>query len=834
MTRTSGINQRIADRLVSEGRISSDQHRLAVAHATRHRVRIEDALVELDILKEGDLLKYIATVYGTRFVSTEKLSKAVIDPRVLGKIAKRTAELYGVFPVLLDDAASVLSIVTADPDNDVAMHEIKLAARVKEVRALVARPGAVRAAIQQYYYGDAQAFASLLRPALAMDYFQGGFDRQLPGEPATPVPAPRAPAYAPPPAPPQPTYAPQPPQPQPAYAQPPQPQPAYAQPPQPPPGYPQAPQPPPGYAQHPQGMPMQPQPGYGPQPMQPQPGQMPPGYGNPMDQMGPMGQPGFPQQMGQPMQFAPQPQPMQYAQPAGFPQQMPQQMPQPGMGFGPGMAPLGQMPQPAAPMPQPAGAGPAPATLSSAVETPRTPPPPKPTPPPEPPPERPLTSPTVVVQPTSTHEYTETLNVLVSLLENARAELRGHSATVARLMKKTCERIGLPGPSVNAFMLAAYLHDLGKMGTYHLTPFNVAEYEGHRIAALKVVELPSQLLASVGLPAETMAALDAMYERYDGQGFPNGQAGKEIPLGARILSVADTYADLTQNPRNPFRKILRPIEACEALDQFRGKIFDPNIVDLFRQAMTGDDMRARLLDERHHVLIIDPDPEETTVLELRLIEQGFEVRIARTAAQAKHELKEREGVTAVVSEIDLEDPGAGLELRAEALRESWGNGPVWVILTAKGDRQTAQQAFDLKVDDFVSKPASGDILAAKLRQLIERRAAKEGGRGVSGSLAEMGLPDMVQILWHGRKTCALKINAKGQAGEIDFAEGQIVHATWGNIKGEDAFYKMCALREGDFRLDPKYTPGIRSIHASPEGLLLEGMRRLDEGTVVPD
>jgi HD-GYP domain-containing protein (c-di-GMP phosphodiesterase class II) len=85
----------------------------------------------------------------------------------------------------------------------------------------------------------------------------------------------------------------------------------------------------------------------------------------------------------------------------------------------------------------------------------------------------------------------------------------------------------------------------------------------------------------------------SMYERYDGEGFPNGQSGKEVPLGARIIAVADTYADLTQNPRNPYRKILRPFEACEACSKFRGKIFDPNIVDLFRQAMTGDDMRAR-------------------------------------------------------------------------------------------------------------------------------------------------------------------------------------------------------------------------------------------------
>ncbi|MFO0743381.1 MAG: response regulator, partial [Labilithrix sp.] len=698
MTRTSGINQRIADRLLNEGRISGDQHRLAIAHATRHRVRIEDALVELDILKEGDLLKYIATVYGTRFVSTEKLSKAVIDPRVLAKVAKRTADLYGVFPVLHDDAANVLSIVTADPDNDAAMHEIKLAARVREVRALVARPAAVRAAIQQYYYGDMAAFQPLLRPALPMDYYGTGFERQLPVDNLQAAPRNQ--------------YA----QPQPAPPPPQQQAPVYAQP-QMPMGAPQ--QPYPGAPMPMQGAPMQPG-----MPMQPQ-GQFPQqvGFavpGAPQQQFVP--QPGYPgapmpQQMGFPSAMGAQPGAMQ--QPMQQPMQAPMQQPMQGI------QPAMQVPPTPQPPPPPAAQ---PVTIASAADTPArgaT----RGSMVPESSQERPHTSPSVVVAPTSTHEFTETLNVLVSLLENARAELRGHSATVARLMRKTCERIGLPASSVSSFVLAAYLHDLGKMGTYHLTPFNVAEYEGHRIAALKVVDLPGQLLASVGLPHETLAAIGAMYERYDGQGFPNGQAGKEIPLGARILAVADTYADLTQNPRNPFRKILRPIEACEALDQFRGKIFDPNIVDLFRQAMTGDDMRARLLADRHQVLIVDPDPEETTVLELRLIEQGFEVRIARTTSQAKHEMKERE-VTAVVSEIDLEEAGSGLDLRTEALREPWGKEAVWVILTAKTDRQTAQSAFDLKVDDFVSKPASGDILAAKLRQLIERRAAKEGGRGV--------------------------------------------------------------------------------------------------------
>jgi DNA-binding response OmpR family regulator len=245
--------------------------------------------------------------------------------------------------------------------------------------------------------------------------------------------------------------------------------------------------------------------------------------------------------------------------------------------------------------------------------------------------------------------------------------------------------------------------------------------------------------------------------------------------------------------------------------------------------MTGEDMRAKLLSDRHEALIIDPDPEETTVLELRLIEHGFEVKIARNAAQARKLLEAGE-VAVVISEIDLEKPEAGLVLREASLKEGFGRDVTWVMLTSKTDRATAQRAFDLGVDDFVLKPVSTDIFAAKLRQMIERRAANSGGRGVSGSLAEMSLPDMVQILWHGRKTCALRITAQSSSGEIDFAEGQVVDARWDALRGEAAFYKMIALSAGDFRLDPTYKPTTRTISASPEALLLEGMRRLDEAS----
>jgi response regulator RpfG family c-di-GMP phosphodiesterase len=698
MSRTFGINQRIADRLLADARIGREQHQRAVDYANRQRGRIEEALIELEFMSEGDLLKYISTVHSTRFVSTEKLSKAALNPRVTAKVPAKLALLHGVFPVLLDEKTGVLSVVTADPDNDAALHEVKMAAGVREVRALVARPAAVKAAISQHYHGDKSAFAQLLRPLSVLEMMSDDrFDRTSPKA-------------------------------------------------------------------------------------------APPAAGS-----------------AERVQFS--------TQVASPPQA-------PGHGTWPPFTepPISSPPAPIAPAPPAvkipsAPPGPPPATRVAPASV-----------PPAPPAGR---APAPVA---ASNEFIETLNVLVSLLENARPDLRGHSSMVARLTRKSCERIGLPAPQTQAFVAAAYLHDLGKTGAYHLTALNVAEYEGHRIAAIKSADLPVHLMESVRLPPETAQAIGSMYERFDGDGFPGGLSGKEIPLGARILAIVDTYADLIQNPRNPYRKTLRPFEACEVLAEYRSTIFDPNLVDVFRQTMTGDDLRAKLLSDRHTALIVDPDPEETTVLELRLIEQGFEVRIARALAQARKELESGD-IEVLISEIDLDEADGGFVLRQAALDAGTARDMTWVILTGKTDRQTAQRAFDLGVDDFVAKPASTDIFAAKLRQLIERRSARSGGRGVSGSLAEMSLPDMVQILWHGRKTCALRIEANGSSGEIAFEEGQVVNARWDAIHGENAFYKMITLREGDFRLDPNFKPTSRAITASPEALLLEGMRRLDEGSI---
>jgi response regulator RpfG family c-di-GMP phosphodiesterase len=436
--------------------------------------------------------------------------------------------------------------------------------------------------------------------------------------------------------------------------------------------------------------------------------------------------------------------------------------------------------------------------------------------------------------------FVELLHVLVSLLESSRADLRGHSAEVARLVKRVAEKLGLDSAGIAMLVVAAFIHDLGKMGQFHLTTLNSSEYDGHKAAAQKGWGLPARLLEPVRLPPDAIQIASRMYERYDGKGFPDGIGGKDIPLGSRILSICDTYADLTANPRNPFRKTLSPQEACAALAKHKETIFDPNLVDVFRNVVLGEELTARLLANRSQALVIDVDPEETTVLELRMIEQGFVVKTARSAEQARGILAEGE-TDLVVGEIDLgaANQGAGvanvtdgLAFLAEARKQPWGKDLAWVVYTRRQDRTTAQRAFELGVLDFVTKSVSADLLVAKLKALLEQRAAAGSPRttrGVSGSLREMSLPDMVQVLFHGRKSGKLEIRTGQGSGEIHFTDGNIVDALWGGARGEPAFYAMLKLTDGDFALDPAFKATGRVIHQSAEALLLEGMRRLDEG-----
>ena len=418
--------------------------------------------------------------------------------------------------------------------------------------------------------------------------------------------------------------------------------------------------------------------------------------------------------------------------------------------------------------------------------------------------------------------------VMVSLLEGNRKDLRGHSIQTARLVNTVCEKFNVPKARTRAAEIAALVHDLGKASSYHLTPYNVARFDGHRAAAQKLYRTPTRVVESARLAKAAVNTVLHMYERYDGKGFPDGLKGQEIPLESRILAICDSYTDLTNNPRNSFRKVLSAQEACEALRALQGEVFDPKVVDRFAHAVLGDEIAQRLRGDRGCVLLVDPDVEETTVLELALMERRYDVHVVRALDEALN-FVESASVDIVVSEMDLQ-PGSGFELLTKLRARAGGESLPFVFLSGQTDATKVAEALEAGAADYLFKPTATPVVVAKLRRLLEQSQSARRVRGVSGSLEEMAIPDLVQILHQGRKTGALQLSSEGEQGSIFFKDGAIVDAFFKNLKGENAFYAIVGISKGEFTIDPTVQPPEKVIQASPEMLLLEGMRRLDEAS----
>lgn len=421
----------------------------------------------------------------------------------------------------------------------------------------------------------------------------------------------------------------------------------------------------------------------------------------------------------------------------------------------------------------------------------------------------------------------ELAKVMVSLLESTRENLSGHSVLTAANTQKVCEKMGLHELETSAITLAALLHDIGKGGPYHLTAFNVAEWQGHRTNAQKRYDTPVRLFETASLPRSTIQTLKSMYERADGKGLPEGLRKNEIPLGSRILAIADTFADLTSNPRNPYRRQLNTAEAMQVIQKGKNSVFDANLVDLFAFVVSGDDIKRQLLTGAQTVLVVDSDAEQCAILEMQLTTRGFKSRSAKRSDEAIR-IVINEPVNLILSEVDLK-PFDGFEFKHRLNEDKRTADIPFFYFTSRADGKDVDRGFSLGGADYLVKPSNIEVVATKIQKYLSRDARAVSTGGVSGSLKEMSIPDLVQILSHGQKTGLLKLVFPNNTnGEVHFVRGDIYNAMYGNARGEDAFFSMLKYREGNFSLDPNFEADSKLIQMTAEMLLLEGMRRMDE------
>jgi response regulator RpfG family c-di-GMP phosphodiesterase len=153
--------KKLGERLVEAGLVTTESIAKALEHQKITGHRLGDCLVEIGLLQEAALLRFLAAEFQTRFVSAEKLSKAKIPTEVLDKVPVRLAEAQNVLPLAIDPERKLLSVVAAEPQNKKLMDEIALVTGMSEVYAYVGLRSTIAAAIRKHYYGDPTAFASL-------------------------------------------------------------------------------------------------------------------------------------------------------------------------------------------------------------------------------------------------------------------------------------------------------------------------------------------------------------------------------------------------------------------------------------------------------------------------------------------------------------------------------------------------------------------------------------------------------------------------------------------------------------------------------------------------
>jgi diguanylate cyclase (GGDEF)-like protein len=176
--------------------------------------------------------------------------------------------------------------------------------------------------------------------------------------------------------------------------------------------------------------------------------------------------------------------------------------------------------------------------------------------------------------------YLETVQVLADAIQAKDPHLRGHSEEVVQYVAGVAERLGIDASRREELVFGSLLHDLGKIGISErillkpaaLTPEERGVIELHPRIGHRLVEQVEAL-------QPIAEAILHHHERWDGAGYPDGLAGDEIPLEARIICVADSFSAMTAD--RPYRRRMSLDDACAELERCAGSQFDPDVVEAF-------------------------------------------------------------------------------------------------------------------------------------------------------------------------------------------------------------------------------------------------------------
>jgi len=318
-------------------------------------------------------------------------------------------------------------------------------------------------------------------------------------------------------------------------------------------------------------------------------------------------------------------------------------------------------------------------------------------------------------------------SALANAIEARDSYLHGHCERLAALAVRISELLELPGEEIEMVRLGAILHDVGKIGIPDRVLLKPGQLDAEEREIIEThPEIGDKLLEPLDLLAGARPVVRHHHERWDGAGYPDRLAGTEIPLGARIVGVADSIEVMSS--RQLYRSPRTAGGIKDELVANRGAQWDPEIVDVAlglidrgELVFGGDGLRLAAVSpaptppEVIAVLLVEGDDEHARLVSEALAElDGAVIARARSVAHAAQLQNGSEWSIALIAHR-LPD-GQGVEV-LDALRATNPTLPV-VMLTGQGSEETVIEAFQHGASDYAVKGSSYDALAARVRGLV--------------------------------------------------------------------------------------------------------------------
>lgn len=237
---------------------------------------------------------------------------------------------------------------------------------------------------------------------------------------------------------------------------------------------------------------------------------------------------------------------------------------------------------------------------------------------------------------------------------------------------------------------------------------------------------------------------------------------------------------------------------------------------------------------KKQLLLVDADPRSVRVLEVSLKKSGYSVTTASDGADALAKI-DFSAPDLILSDTRLPRLDGYELVRRMKDRPEHAHIPV-VFLTSQKSIEDKIRGLELGVEDYLTKPIFVRELIARVNLLLARRTQERMATAMpmsrrtrlSGSLEDMGVVDLLQTFEISRKTGVGKIANGKREARIYFRDGKVVDAELGRLRGEEAVYRALIWTAGTFEVE--FCPIDREdiIPTSTQGLLMEGMRRVDE------